>query len=76
MFCRSARDRTIPMPFYATAAIACGEFPVHDGRETGSNDRDFFVDGTEFSNLAGIPSHATKGGLGGASNPMAALNPP
>jgi hypothetical protein len=28
------------------------------GRETGSNDREFFANGMEFSNLAGIPSHA------------------
>jgi hypothetical protein len=65
MFCRSPLDRTISMPFYATAAIVCGEFPVHDGRETGSNDREFFVDGTEFSNLAGIPSPARRVGKGG-----------
>jgi hypothetical protein len=36
------------VPFYATAAIVCGEFPAQDGRDLDRGGREFFRSGTEF----------------------------
>jgi hypothetical protein len=47
-----------PMPFMQRPQQFVANSLRTEGREAGSNARQFFASGTEFSNLAGISSHA------------------